>query len=299
MSLVNALGYLGITTAQVSAWRTFAVEALGMALEEVDGRGTQAIRLDNRAARIVLESGGDEALAYMGWEVADPDALGDVTDALERAGYQVTSATSEELDIRQVSEMAWTRDPAGWRVEIAHGAAQRDDPPEFPHAVAGFETGALGLGHIVVQSPEAERSVAFYRDVLGLRLRDQLDDSLWFLGCNPRHHSIGIADIGGPARPLHLMVEVRELDDLGAAFDRCVDRGDQTSLLGLHSNDRMLSFYVRTPSGFEIEYGWNGLLVDDATWVATTIDRPSIWGHRQLDAEHPPTLRPFHARYRR
>ena len=28
--------------------------------------------------------------------------------------------------------------------------------------------------------------------------------------------------------------------------------------LGTHTNDRMTSFYVRTPSGFEIEYGFGG-----------------------------------------
>ena len=36
--------------------------------------------------------------------------------------------------------------------------------------------------------------------------------------------------------------------------------------LGRHTNDLMTSFYVRTPSGFEIEYGTGGLVVDDDTW---------------------------------
>ncbi|MFD0567797.1 hypothetical protein ACFQ2M_41870 [Kitasatospora saccharophila] len=34
----------------------------------------------------------------------------------------------------------------------------------------------------------------------------------------------------------------------------------------MHPNDHMFSFYVRTPSGFSVEYGWGGLLIDDATW---------------------------------
>jgi 3,4-dihydroxy-9,10-secoandrosta-1,3,5(10)-triene-9,17-dione 4,5-dioxygenase len=35
--------------------------------------------------------------------------------------------------------------------------------------------------------------------------------------------------------------------------------------LGTHTDDRMTSFYLRTPSGFEIEYGCGGRFVDDAS----------------------------------
>ena len=89
------------------------------------------------------------------------------------------------------------------------------------------------------------------------------------------------------------MLEVESLDDVGATLDVCLERGIRVSSLGLHTNDRMTSFYLQTPSGFEIEYGWNGLLVDDATWTTGVIDRPSVWGHHQLDPEHPPGPRAF------
>ena len=42
----------------------------------------------------------------------------------------------------------------------------------------------------------------------------------------------------------------------------------------------MTSFYVRTPSGFEIEYGTGGLLVDYENWEVETYDAMSFWGHR-------------------
>ena len=64
--------------------------------------------------------------------------------------------------------------------------------------------------------------------------------------------------------------------------------------LGRHTNDRMTSFYVRTPSGFEIEYGTGGLLVDDATWVVRPYDAGSVWGHKPpaqpLLAGHPASV---------
>jgi 3,4-dihydroxy-9,10-secoandrosta-1,3,5(10)-triene-9,17-dione 4,5-dioxygenase len=36
---------------------------------------------------------------------------------------------------------------------------------------------------------------------------------------------------------------------------------------------------VRTPGGFDIEYGTDGRLVDDATWISRETTAVSLWGH--------------------
>jgi len=57
------------------------------------------------------------------------------------------------------------------------------------------------------------------------------------------------------------------MDDVGATYDTCADKGVTiTSTLGRHTNDRMTSFYMRTPSGFLVEYGHGGRLIDDERW---------------------------------
>ena len=91
-----------------------------------------------------------------------------------------------------------------------------------------------------------------------------------------RHHSIGVAHLTGPPRVLHVMLEVERFDDVGRGARPVPGARIRVSMLGLHTNDRMTSFYLQTPSGFEVEYGWNGLLVDDATWQTAVIDRPSV-----------------------
>jgi 3,4-dihydroxy-9,10-secoandrosta-1,3,5(10)-triene-9,17-dione 4,5-dioxygenase len=79
---------------------------------------------------------------------------------------------------------------------------------------------------------------------------------------------------------IHLMIEAATLDDVGRALDRCARRGGTISAsLGRHANDRMVSFYVRTPGGFDIEYGTDGLLVDDSAWVSRQTTAVSLWGH--------------------
>ena len=49
--------------------------------------------------------------------------------------------------------------------------------------------------------------------------------------------------------------------------------------VGQHTNDKELSYYAMTPSGFEWEVGWNPIVVDESTWKPTTHQGISIWGH--------------------
>ncbi len=55
---------------------------------------------------------------------------------------------------------------------------------------------------------------------------------------------------------MHIMVEVDTLDAVGQALDRVMKDGfSVSSTLGRHTNDKMVSFYVRAPGGWDIEFG--------------------------------------------
>jgi 3,4-dihydroxy-9,10-secoandrosta-1,3,5(10)-triene-9,17-dione 4,5-dioxygenase len=41
----------------------------------------------------------------------------------------------------------------------------------------------------------------------------------------------------------------------------------------------MLSFYMKTPGGFDVEFGCEGLEVEDDRWVARESTAISLWGH--------------------
>ena len=145
--------------------------------------------------------------------------------------------------------------------------------------MVGFVTGDGGLGHAVLFVPDLAEAERFYIDVLGFRLSDAVEDgiSIRFLHCNSRHHSLAFVAVPGMVGMHHLMLEVGSLDDVGAAYDIVNERHLPLAMtLGRHTNDRMTSFYVRTPSGFEIEYGYGGPLVDvSQPWVAVTYDSGS------------------------
>jgi 3,4-dihydroxy-9,10-secoandrosta-1,3,5(10)-triene-9,17-dione 4,5-dioxygenase len=50
--------------------------------------------------------------------------------------------------------------------------------------------------------------------------------------------------------------------------------------LGKHTNDHMVSFYLRTPFGFKVEYGRGAREVNDATRQVQVHHTGSIWGHQ-------------------
>ena len=250
--------------------------------------------MDDFPARLVIVPGARERLVASGWEVADAGELAAVGHALADAGVAVKAATPEELAARRVGEMLRFDDPAGNAIEVFCGAALEHRPAASSYGNQ-FVTGDMGLGHVVLPvAGAADAALAFYTGVLGFRQRDSMrmpaefvggapgDPPAWFrfLGCCPRHHSLALAPMPAEAGIVHLMIEVAALDDVGRALDRCARRRAPLSAsLGRHANDLMVSFYVRTPGGFDIEYGTDGLRVDDATWVSRESTAVSLWGH--------------------
>ena len=76
------------------------------------------------------------------------------------------------------------------------------------------------------------------------------------------------------------------LDGMLAAYERVIATGFHMQWnVGQHTNDRELSFYCVTPSGFEWELGWNPIVVTpdlEQTWAPKTYDGISIWGHTPI-----------------
>lgn len=276
---ITSLGYMGVFCEDLEAWREFAGGVLAMQVQPV--HAGLALRIDAKVHRVLVHAG--PGVPYLGWEVADASALEAAASHLRRHGVQVQPPTRAEQAARQVAGLLWFIDPLGYRFELFHGLADADQPFQPPRPLNGFRTGALGLGHAVLSTPDIDAVVPFYRDVLGLRLSDYANQPFRavFFHVNARHHSLALLQAGQPGLH-HLMVEVLSVDDLGRAYDAALERQVVGVTLGRHTNDHMLSFYARSPSGFLVECGWGGRSVDDATWtVEEMVHGPSLWGHER------------------
>lgn len=292
MDAIRQLGYVGLDVSAPDAWKAFATQILGMQVGSRErSDDVLHLRMDDYARRISLHRAERDDVRYLGLEVAGPGDLDRVVSRIESAGHEVRRATEQGASERFAEGLSRMEDPDGLSIELYYGAALRVDAPfHSPRPISGFRTGELGLGHVVLAVHDLERSLAFYRGVLGFRISDLItfapapgiEVTVTFLHCNPRHHSLALVQAPTPTRLNHIMVELESLDDVGAAYDLCRDRGVPIALdLGRHTNDRMVSFYVQSPSGFQVEYGWGGRLIDDTLWRVQTHRAASIWGHRR------------------
>ena len=290
---IRSLGYLRIEATDVGAWRDYGLKVLGM----VEGRGSVQgalyLRMDDFPARLVIVPGEHDRLMEAGWECANAEGLQRVRDALDVEGVPYKEATAAELKDRRVDEMIRFADPSGNQLEVFHGAALEHRRVVSPYGHR-FVTAEQGLGHVVLSTRDDAEALHFYRDVLGFRLRDSMrlppqlvgrpadGPPAWlrFFGCNPRHHSLAFLPMPTPSGIVHLMVEVENSDDVGLCLDRALRRKvPMSATLGRHVNDKMLSFYMKTPGGFDVEFGCEGLNVDDHDWIARESTAVSLWGH--------------------
>lgn len=282
---VVCLGYLCFTSSKLAEWEQFAQTIAGLERHPDSTSSDLLLRMDARSFRIGIERGDTEGLARLGWEMPSPQALDAMRDKLQQAGVPVQDAADELLHKRKVLRMLRCKDPAGNEVELVTGHRVQIGPFASPRGVR-FVTEHMGMGHLVllINAEHYEQTLAFYTGLLGLKVSDVFrfkGRTATFLRCNARHHSLALISADSGPKVAHYMLETADLDDVGFALDACYARGYVVKRsLGRHSNDRALSFYVETPSGFDMEYGWGGRAVHDDTWVVTEVDHGTLWGHR-------------------
>ena len=306
----GGLGYVGVRAPDPVGWRDFATGVCGLEpalmppgprqagipmprpdAEGVAEDGTAYLKLDRRQWRFAVHpcAEGEQGLAYLGFELSRDDALAAALEFIAKAGVAVREGTEEECAARSVGSLAVLEDPAGHRLElfvrpIVDQPMRVDQPIEFL-------TGDLGMGHVVLYVADIEPALAFYRDVLGFRRTDYMNFGpngmgIHFLRCTRRHHSLALLQVGPSQGLQHVMFESTSLDGVGMALDRALAAGVPiSSSLGRHRNDKTVSFYMKGPSGFDVEIGWDGVLVGD-DWVEHEFaGGGDDWGHHGLDAE--------------
>lgn len=279
--LLDSLGYVGVSSDKLDDWASFARDVAGMQLTDSSAR-TRHFRLDDRAQRFLISDDGGSS-GFAGFEVSDAAALSRVADRLDASGVPHAALTASECELRRVTAGLACADPDGNRIEVFWGPVLAGTPFKPGRPIAGFRTGTLGLGHVVLLTPEPRNLVPFYVDVLGFRVSDSMVDPFvgYFFHLNPRHHSLALVKYPGSGIH-HVMVELNSLDDVGHGLDLVEQSLGAAVTLGRHSNDHMLSFYARTPSRLMLEYGWGGKSIDVDRWQPRVLpEGPSLWGHER------------------
>jgi 3,4-dihydroxy-9,10-secoandrosta-1,3,5(10)-triene-9,17-dione 4,5-dioxygenase len=273
---IQSLGYVVIQTTVPDEWDVFLTKVVGAEAAGQDG-DAQLYRIDDRAFRFRIEPGSEEAFVAGGFTVGSEAELDALSSKLRTARHPVSSIDAASRGAKAAFR---TTDPAGNHVELYYGDAKSDAAFRSPTGVSGFVTNFA-------------ETLTFYTEILGLGKTDMPrfflmggpDDpgtGFAFLhGSNGRHHSIALGEMPPPPSGcIHIMLEMATMMDVGKCYDRMrLAKVPVSATLGRHVNDEMTSFYVQTPSGFDLEIGCDGLVIDPARWETTQHDRISEWGH--------------------
>ena len=292
MAEISSLGYLCVASNSLSGWEAFATDILGMAVLREEGSGALALRMDEWALRMRIEPGSEDDLVAVGWHFETRDRLEAYVKELALRGIASVPGDAVLAASRVVEQLYVCTDPDGIRHEFFYGPAHAPKAFHSPVLRGGFVTGDLGVGHYVSAAKDYDKTLAFHRDGLGLKVSDRIRaplmtphgeipfDATFFHTATGRHHSFATAALPFPKRIHHIMVEVSDFNDVGLAYDRCLAAGVPIMMgLGHHPNDGMFSFYAVTPSGFAIEFGHGGCVVDEHSWHVRTYSQLSDWGH--------------------
>lgn len=287
------LGYVAIETERFTDWHRFGADAIGLHVDELT-RDVTRFRMDDHICRFLLQRGPAEDVTAIGWQIDDHETFDVILGRVADRGVPVVEGTPEECALRGVERLWRFPGPKGITTELFTTPVLTPAPLRMQNSA--WVTGAGGMGHVAITTKEPESLRGYYDTVFDARLSDYIDENvsglklkIRFLRVNERHHSVAIANIRGlPIDPIrtrvqHLNIQVATLDDMLASFQRVKHLGFHMAWsVGQHTNDRELSYYCVTPSGFEWEVGWNPVVVTperEAVWEPTTYQGISLWGH--------------------
>lgn len=306
---IKSLGYVVVQSTDLDKWQDFGTNVIGMMQStSMPDNGSVYLRMDQRPFRYQIVKGDFDGLLLAGWDMGcEADFNARLKDMDSKGiGYEKIE-DPEQLAARAVSGLVRLADPSSNQLELfwTEDSLAKDSVPFSSPLVKSFVTTAengedMGLGHVVLHAPVDYEGVHNFYANLGFKDADitNMDAKglghIYFMHCNPRHHSLALWNWGGPSpesnfQPspeskapgcVHLMAEVTNLREVGECLDRVNERGIMVvSSLGEHINDQMTSFYMLTPGNFALEFGFDGVQLDEG-WQTTHNTDASIWGHK-------------------
>ena len=258
-----SMGYALIESERLGDWRRFTEKGLGLHLE-CASESLLAFRMDRHQRRLIVCKGPAEDVAAVGWQLRDEAALNNLLGRLHERDIPVEKGRDSEAALRGVMSFWRLKGPKGLSIELFTQPLTTDAPLRM--LSSGFVTGDGGMGHVAITSRRPEKMLRFWQELFDARISDRVSEDLagatldiTFLRLNERHHSVAIAATRGlrldPIRTQvqHMNMVAASVDDLSNAHQRLRALGyEMAHDIGQHPNDREISFYVISPSGFEM-----------------------------------------------
>jgi catechol-2,3-dioxygenase len=200
MSKAFQLGYVEFGTKQIEQEHRYYTEVIGATTTESEADGSVYLSLGLDHHNIALRPSERAEMRCFGLRVTQDVAIEDWVARLEAHGLRASIKSDARPGISKLLEVI---EPGGHLLQLyseielpAPGFARRGIVPNK-------------LGHIALMSPNADKSVSFFQQVLGFSITDRLAPGATFLTCNRDHHVLNI--VAAPSQKLHhIAFELRE-----------------------------------------------------------------------------------------
>ncbi len=277
--------------------------AFGLDPASKPGRLELSSRAGNSTADVViLEGGAHKRLHHLSFAVAAAD-LPRFADHLKNLGCPATTPPFGEI-----RQGLWFQDPWSTWINLTPIDHPRNETPKetvIPARIDHHLWRELNrdihpnrLGHLLMFTPDWEKTEAFFTKALGLVTSDRASGKVAFMsgGRGVRdHHCFGL--INGTHRGFqHSSFQVDSIDDIGFGALQMHKAGYSDGFgIGRHALASNLFFYIRDPWGSWVEYYADMDKISNAWQAKDWQDLPYIWPSwapefwsNEMNANHEP-----------
>ena len=239
---------------------------------------------------VIMPGSAAKKMHHVSFIIA-PGDIDSFNDKLHKLGFHTQSAPDGAP-----REGLWFQDPWGTWINLTPGPSPYYDdthnkPAEAVRQVERIDVAHWQelnrnpnpdrIGHLLMFTPDLEKSEKFFNDVLGMRTSDRAAGKASFISAGDGvidHHCFGL--VPSTHRGLqHASFKVGSIDDIGFGVWRMREAGYKESFgPGRHALASNLFHYLRDPWGSWVEYYADMDRISDAWQCRDFEELPYIWG---------------------
>ncbi|MGW1466772.1 VOC family protein [Streptomyces sp. NPDC002308] len=271
---LRSLRYVELHTPAFSEAADFYEEVWGLATVESD-TGARWLRGTSDEHHVLHLTERDRVgLGRLAFAVATPAEVDEAARRLEARAIVPVFGPGPLEQVGGGYGLRFT-DPEGRLIEISaqvHAVTPRGREEAVP----------VGVTHAVLNTTDIDAAVAFYRDVLGLRVSDWSEHQMAFLRCNADHHCIAFNQAEWTSLN-HVAYEMSSVDHFMRGIGRLRHHGITPQWgPGRHGPGDNTFSYFTDPSGLVCEYTSEVAQIVEDAWIARVWRRvpelSDLWG---------------------
>ena len=245
----TAVSHLGLRVPDVPGTADFYGRTLGLLVHDELPAG--GLRLGWGAGHHVLDLlPGERALDHYAFEVRDGNGVAGIRERLERAGHDVGDVDAAHLDAAVGEPVGVaTTDPDGNRVQF-HSPVHRQG-----EGAGDSSRRPVKYQHITLGTADVVPMAAFFTDVVGFRISDQLHDGRFaWLRSDRDHHTLAVVDVGERGNIDHYSFDLAEWEDFKVWCDTLTEQDVRVTWgPGRHGPGNNLFVFFDDPAGNHVE----------------------------------------------